>query len=198
MRHRAPRKTNRLALSGILAVILLGGVASAAVAIADVTSTADTPAAAAVPSRSPRPALITETPTATPKPKASPSKKPAPKVKKLPAGTTTATSFWDAETASGRSMRYATLASPYWPLGTKVKITYGGKSAIGIVDDFGPAEWAVAQHSPPALVDLSELMMQDFTGTRSNTITAKFEVLSWGTGGVYRHSGTGYDTAMGE
>ncbi|MCO5993447.1 septal ring lytic transglycosylase RlpA family protein [Actinoallomurus rhizosphaericola] len=115
----------------------------------------------------------------------------------LPTGVSTATSFWDPSTASGKPMAYETIASPYWPLGTKVKVTYNGKSEIGIVEDFGPAEWAVAQHNPPALIDLSEKMMKHLTGTASNSITVKFQVLELGKGPVYRHSGTGYATATG-
>ncbi|HEY7484182.1 MAG TPA: hypothetical protein VH912_06920 [Streptosporangiaceae bacterium] len=109
-----------------------------------------------------------------------------------PGGVSTATSSWDPETASGRPMSYKTLASPYWPLGTKVKIAYGGKSATGVVEDFGPAEWTVAQHSPPAIIDLSEKMMADLTGDRSNSVTVKFQVLSFGSGGRYVNSGTGH------
>ncbi|WP_169978953.1 hypothetical protein [Microbispora sp. H10836] len=119
------------------------------------------------------------------------------KAASLPSGVSTATSFWDAQTASGKPMRYRTLASPYWPLGTKVRITYKGKSAVGVVEDFGPAEWAVAQHDIPAIVDLSEKMMADLTGVASNTVHVRFQVLEWGKGGVYRRSGTGYDLAMG-
>ncbi|MEZ0075861.1 hypothetical protein [Planotetraspora sp. GP83] len=116
----------------------------------------------------------------------------------LPSGKCTATSFWDAQTASGSPMRYQTIASPYWPLGTTVKITYQGRSAIGVVEDFGPAEWAVAQHDIPAIVDLSEEMMADLSGVRSNTVHVTFQVLKWGTGGVYRRFGTGHDLAMGQ
>jgi len=115
----------------------------------------------------------------------------------LPGGVSTGTSFWDAQTASGKPMSFQTLASPYWPLGTKVKVTIGKKSAIGVVEDFGPAEWAVAQHNPPAIVDLSEEMMQSLTGTRSNSVPIKFQVLEMGHGPVYRHGGTGYDMATG-
>jgi hypothetical protein len=115
----------------------------------------------------------------------------------LPGGVSTGTSFWDAQTASGKPMSYHTLASPYWPLGTKVKVTIGKKSAVGVVEDFGPAEWAVAQHSPPAIIDLSEEMMQYLTGTRSNSVPVHFQVLEMGKGPVYRHSGTGYDMATG-
>lgn len=117
---------------------------------------------------------------------------------RLASGVSTATSFWDPETASGRPMAYRTIASPYWPLGTKVKITYKGQSKIGVVDDFGPAEWAVAQHNPPAIVDLSEKMMKDFTGSSENSVVIKFQVLELGKGGSYRHSGTGYKTATGK
>jgi hypothetical protein len=127
--------------------------------------------------------------------KKAPAKK-APKKKALPSGTATATSFWDPTTASGNPMAFRTLASPYWPLGTKVKITCQGKSAIGVVDDFGPAEWAVAQHDIPAIIDLSEEMMQSLTGSRSNTVHAQFQVLKFGHGPTYRTSGTGFDLAF--
>jgi hypothetical protein len=118
--------------------------------------------------------------------------------KKLPSGRSTATSFWDTQTASGKPMAYHTLASPYWPLGTKVKITYQGKSAMGVVEDFGPAEWAVKQHDPPAIVDLSEKMMDRLTGSRDNSVTVKFQVEKFGHGPKYVHSGTGYKLAMGK
>jgi hypothetical protein len=123
--------------------------------------------------------------------------KSPPKKAVLPGGVSTGTSFWDPATASGRPMSYHTLASPYWPLGTKVQVTIGKKSAVGVVEDFGPAEWAVAQHNPPAIIDLSEEMMQYLTGTRSNSVPVKFQVLEMGKGPVYRHSGTGYDMATG-
>lgn len=126
-----------------------------------------------------------------------PKRQPAAKKAALPAGVSTGTSFWDASTASGKPMSFHTLASPYWPLGTKVKVTIGKKSAVGVVEDFGPAEWAVAQHNPPAIIDLSEEMMQALTGTRSNSVPIKFQVLELGHGPVYRHGGTGYDMATG-
>jgi hypothetical protein len=116
----------------------------------------------------------------------------------FPSGTATATSFWDGQTASGKPMGYQTIASPYWPLGTKVKVTYRGRTATGVVEDFGPAEWAVAQHDIPAILDLSERMMADLTGTRSNTVHVRFEVLEWGKGRSYRRGGTGYKLAMGK
>ncbi|WP_283137483.1 RlpA-like double-psi beta-barrel domain-containing protein [Rhizohabitans arisaemae] len=125
-------------------------------------------------------------------------KVPAELLTKLPTGSATATSFWDPATASGKPMRYQTIASPYWPLGTKVKVTYQGKSVTGVIEDFGPAEWAVAQHKVPAIIDLSELLMRELTGQRSNVVVVDFEVLEWGKGRVYRDRGTGYDLAFGK
>lgn len=113
----------------------------------------------------------------------------------LPSGRSTATSFWDGQTASGRAMSASTIASPYWPIGTRVKITYHGRSVIGTVWDFGPAEWAVAQHDPPAIVDLAEPMMETLTGTRENSVAVHFQVIRLGSGRVYRHSGTGHALA---
>ncbi|MBW8487118.1 hypothetical protein [Actinomadura parmotrematis] len=116
---------------------------------------------------------------------------------RLPRGLSTATSFWDRSTSRGAPMSYATIASPYWPLGTRVRITYGGRSTEGIVQDFGPAEWAVAQHRVPAIIDLSEKMMADLTGSARNTVLVRFQVVRWGRGEVYRVSGTGYRLAFG-
>lgn len=116
-------------------------------------------------------------------------------VRKLPSGTSTATSFWDGATASGRAMSTITIASPYWPLGTKIKVTYRGRSATGVVWDFGPAEWAVAQHDPPAIIDLAEPMMKKLTGSRVNSVAVHFQVLKLGSGEVYRHSGVGHALA---
>jgi hypothetical protein len=172
-------------------------VAGAGVSTALVRAEAPHPAAADTTART---AQVAAEPSATPSETGKPvdlPKRPAQKAAMLPSGVSTGTSFWDPSTASGKPMSYHTLASPYWPLGTKVKITIGGKSAVGVVEDFGPAEWAVAQHNPPAIVDLSEEMMQYLTGTRSNSVPIKFQVLEMGHGPVYRHGGTGYDMATG-
>lgn len=115
----------------------------------------------------------------------------------LPTGVATATSFWDPATAQGGRMSYHTLASPYWPLGTKVRVGYRGRAAVGVVEDFGPAGWAVAQHEIPAIIDISERMMADLTGTRADAVRVRFEVLEWGQGEVYRDSGPGYELATG-
>ncbi len=115
----------------------------------------------------------------------------------LPSGIATATSFWDRRTASTMPMSYRTVASPYWPLGTRVRISYGHSSVIGVVQDFGPAEWAVAQHDIPAIIDISESMMADLTGSRRNVVHVRFAVLAWGAGRTYKARGPGYALATG-
>ncbi|MCP2342371.1 hypothetical protein [Actinomadura rupiterrae] len=128
-----------------------------------------------------------------PRPAPSPSRQRV----RLPAGTATATSFWDQATARGARMSYRTVASPYWPLGTRVRIAYHGHTVTGLVEDFGPAAWAIAQHDIPAIIDLSEEMMAELTGRRVHAVHVRFEVLSWGHGDVYRDSGPGYALAFG-
>ncbi len=206
--HKRARQAVVTAVAGVL---LAGGATVAAKAFSpDQAPVAlvplPKPAPSAISAVSPASAVEAVAEAAAPVPVAKPAMtikpiKPADAAAKpksrFPAGTATATSFWDGQTASGKPMRYQTIASPYWPLGTKVKVTYRGKSATGVVEDFGPAEWAVAQHDIPAIVDLSEKMMADLTGTRSNTVHLRFEVLEWGRGRSYRHGGTGYGLAMG-
>jgi hypothetical protein len=190
----ATRLSNKaIAWSAVGLVVTATGVTTA-LARAEAPQTGTVAAAAARPAQVPAPAA---TPTAVGGKPLKLQPKGVEKRSALPAGVSTGTSFWDAGTASGKPMSYHTLASPYWPLGTVVKIMYGKKSATGVVEDFGPAEWAVAQHNPPAIVDLSEEMMQDLTGTRSNSVTIKFQVLKYGDGPVYRHAGTGFDMATG-
>ncbi|RFU38234.1 hypothetical protein DZF91_28725 [Actinomadura logoneensis] len=94
-------------------------------------------------------------------------------------------------------MSFRTVASPYWPLGTRVRVAYRGRRATGVVEDFGPAGWAVAQHDVPAILDLSEEMMRELTGRREHAVQVRFEVLSWGHGDVYRDSGPGHALAFG-
>jgi hypothetical protein len=116
--------------------------------------------------------------------------------RELPRGIATATSFWDPWVALGRRMSYETVASPYWPLGTKVRILYKDKSTVGVVRDFGPADWAIVQHRIPAIIDLSEPMMQDLTGSRVNSVPVRFDVISWGDGQAFHRDGPGYRLAM--
>ncbi|WP_026411082.1 LuxR C-terminal-related transcriptional regulator [Actinomadura oligospora] len=158
--------------------------------------TAESAAASAdtarAPRRKPHPSRSAPSPAS-----ASPSASASRRRSRLPSGTATATSFWDPATARGARMSHRTVASPYWPLGTRVRIVYRGHRVTGVVEDFGPADWAIAQHDVPAIVDLSEEMMAELTGMRAESVHVRFEVLSWGHGDVYRDSGPGYALAFG-
>jgi hypothetical protein len=71
------------------------------------------------------------------------------KAKALYSGSTTASYFWDdgsgvngdtGAPAGGKPMQKGLFASPSWPLHTKVKVTYNGRSVTGFVGDRGPGE----------------------------------------------------------
>jgi hypothetical protein len=69
--------------------------------------------------------------------------------KALLSGTTTASYFWDdgsgvrgdtGAPASGKPMQKGMFASPSWPMLTKVKVSYKGRTVTGFVGDRGPGE----------------------------------------------------------
>jgi len=95
-----------------------------------------------------------------------------------------ASSFTGLLTASGRPMSGDTIASPYLPLGTKVTVTYNGKSVSGTVWDFGPADWVLAK-DPTRFLDLSTTMMKTLTGKADNLITVQYTVTKYGAGRIY-------------
>lgn len=97
-------------------------------------------------------------------------------------GNTVMTSFWDPTTASGKKMNAGTISSSVIPMGSKLNVKVGGKSANGTVEDLGPAGFVYKRHHPKALLDLSEPMMQKLTGRRSNTVNGSFSVTKRGTG----------------
>jgi len=99
--------------------------------------------------------------------------------------TARASSFTGLLTASGRPMSGDTIASPYLPLGTKVSVTYNGKTVNGTVWDFGPADWVMKQ-DPTRFLDLSTTMMKTLTGKADNLITVQYTVTHYGTGRIYR------------
>lgn len=97
--------------------------------------------------------------------------------------------------ASGIPHHQGSISSPYWPIGTKVTMRTNGRTAGGLtVEEFGPAAWAVMQHSPPALIDVGYLT-KPLLGTGDGV--ADFAVNSWGSGRSYRSSGPGYELAGG-
>lgn len=96
-----------------------------------------------------------------------------------------ASSYWGVQTASGRRMTGSTIASPYFPLGTVLEVEYNGKTMVGTVWDFGPADWVMATN-PDRFIDLAEPMMKSLTGSASNVVKVNYRVTKWGTGRQYR------------
>ncbi|WP_433324282.1 hypothetical protein [Spirillospora sp. CA-294931] len=129
--------------------------------------------------------------------KAAPAKKAAPKA--LLSGKTTASYFWDdgsgvngdtGAPAGGKPMQKGLFASPSWPMHTKVKVTYGGRSVVGFVGDRGPG---APSHSG-VMLDLDTYTFRylldgkkpesDYeAGTGEGHLKGlKYEVLEWGEG----------------
>jgi rare lipoprotein A (peptidoglycan hydrolase) len=115
------------------------------------------------------------------------------------AGKTTASYFWDdgsgingdtGAPASGEPMQKGLFASPSWPLGTKVKVTYKDRSITGFIGDRGPG----SPSSSGVMLDLDTYTFRylldggkpdsDYdAGTGEGHIQGvKYEVLKWGSG----------------
>ena len=121
------------------------------------------------------------------------------KKKVLYSGTTTASYFWDDGSgvngdtgmpASGKPMQEGLFASPSWPLNTKVKVTYDGRSAVGFIGDRGPGEPShrgvmldLDTYTFRHLVDGGKPKSDYNTGTDQGHLKGvKYEILKWGKG----------------
>ncbi|WP_131739606.1 hypothetical protein [Actinomadura roseirufa] len=125
------------------------------------------------------------------------------RARKLPAallsGKTTASYYWDdgsgvngdtGAPASGKPMQKGLFASPSWPLLTKVRVTYKGRSITGFIGDRGPG---LPSHNG-VMLDLDTYTFRYLldgkkpeskynAGTGEGHISGvKWEVLSWGSG----------------
>ena len=103
-------------------------------------------------------------------------------------GTAFATYYWDGNvpTASGRRMDSTTIASPTWPLGTKVSMAVNGrKPVVGTVWDFGPADWVVHRNNNKQMIDLATPLSAKLFGGASNGMV-QYKILSKGTGRSYK------------
>jgi hypothetical protein len=119
--------------------------------------------------------------------------------KALLTGYTTASYFWDdgsgirgdtGAPASGRSMQKGLFASPSWPLMTKVKVTYEGRSVTGFIGDRGPG----APSQRGIMLDLDTYTFRhlqdggkpankyDAGGGEGHLQGVKYEILEWGSG----------------
>ena len=101
-----------------------------------------------------------------------------------------ATSFWDTGNsgygdtgapASGSPMQFHMVASPYLPMGTRLKIQANGKTMNAFVGDMGPgAGGKLLDLSAPAAAYLyGRSVQQARTSTRD---PVKYQVTGWGTG----------------
>src|SRR5690606_22101519 len=65
-------------------------------------------------------------------------------------GNTMMTSFWDSHQpmANGKKMSADSIASSVIPLGSKLNVKVGGKSASGSLDDLGPNSFVYKRHHP--------------------------------------------------
>jgi hypothetical protein len=125
--------------------------------------------------------------------------KVAPKSHAVLSGSTTASYFWDdgsgvngdtGAPAGGKPMQKGLFASPSWPMHTKVKVTYEGRSVTGFVGDRGPGEPShrgvmldLDTYTFRHLVDGKKPSSKYNTGTSAGHLKGvKYEVLSWGHG----------------
>ncbi|MFC4914011.1 hypothetical protein [Actinomadura gamaensis] len=129
--------------------------------------------------------------------KAAQTRKAQPKA--LLAGSTTASYFWDdgsgvngdtGAPAGGEPMQKGLFASPSWPLGTKVKVSYNGRSVTGFIGDRGPGEPSrsgvmldLDTYTFRYLLDGGKPASKYETGTDAGHLQGvKWQVLSWGSG----------------
>jgi hypothetical protein len=125
--------------------------------------------------------------------------KTAGKTKGVYSGSTTASYFWDdgsgvngdtGAPASGKPMQKGLFASPSWPLNTKVKVTYQGRSVTGFVGDRGPGEPShrgvmldLDTYTFRHLVDGGKPDTKYDTGTSVGHLKGvKYQIISWGKG----------------
>ncbi|MFV2175411.1 hypothetical protein ACFHW2_27255 [Actinomadura sp. LOL_016] len=117
----------------------------------------------------------------------------------LLSGETTASYFWDdgsgvrgdtGAPASGEPMQKGMFASPSWPMMTKVKVSYNGRSVTGFVGDRGPGEPShrgimldLDTYTFRYLLDGEKPESKYVAGTGEGHIEGlKWEVLEWGDG----------------
>ncbi|MFS2292335.1 MAG: hypothetical protein FWJ90_06475 [Actinomadura sp.] len=123
--------------------------------------------------------------------------KKSPKV--LLSGTTTASYFWDdgsgirgdtGAPASGKPMQKGMFASPSWPMLTKVRVTYNGRSVTGFIGDRGPGEPShrgimldLDTYTFRYLLDGKKPRSKYHAGVGQGHLKGlKWEVLEWGKG----------------
>ncbi|GAA4237683.1 hypothetical protein GCM10022254_50490 [Actinomadura meridiana] len=116
----------------------------------------------------------------------------------LLSGKTTASYFWDdgsgvngdtGDPASGKPMQKGMFASPSWPMMTKVKVSYKGRSITGFVGDRGPGKPShrgvmldLDTYTFRYLLDGEKPNSKYNAGGGEGHLKIKWEVLDWGSG----------------
>lgn len=198
------QRVMNLTLIGLTGVMVAGGIAAGVTASADAERSPEPPVAVA--QSLSRPPTAARLPGQKSPARHSPGKggkagkaAESSKVKALVSGTTTASYFFDdgsgingdtGKPASGLEMRKGMFASPSWPMRTKVKVSYKGRSVTGIIGDRGPGE----PSSRGIMLDLDTYTFRYlFDGEKPDSkydagVSAghlkgvKYEVLKWGSG----------------
>lgn len=187
------KKAISLSLAGFTAAALVAGVA---IVNNDGTSIADTSTTNASILNNITAMAPAASPRATAQHKAETKLQEA---KALLKGATTASYFWDdgsgvngdtGAPASGKPMQKGLFASPSWPMRTKVRVSYKGRSVTGFVGDRGPG---IPSHSG-VMLDLDTYTFRYLldgktprskynAGTDAGHLEGvKWEVLAWGSG----------------
>ncbi|WP_433469054.1 hypothetical protein [Spirillospora sp. CA-128828] len=119
--------------------------------------------------------------------------------KALLSGKTIASYFWDdgsgvngdtGAPAGGKPMQKGLFSSPSWPMHTKVKVTYNGRSVTGFIGDRGPGEPShrgvmldLDTYTFRYLLDGKKPASKYNAGSGEGHLKGvKWEVLSWGHG----------------
>ncbi|MFG2006009.1 hypothetical protein ACGFNU_43350 [Spirillospora sp. NPDC048911] len=119
--------------------------------------------------------------------------------KALYTGKTKASYFWDdgsglngdtGAPAGGKPMQKGLFASPSWPMHTKVKVSYNGRSVVGFIGDRGPGEPShngvmldLDTYTFRYLLDGKKPEDKYNAGTGEGHLEGlKYEVLEWGDG----------------
>ncbi|RAY16073.1 hypothetical protein DPM19_03830 [Actinomadura craniellae] len=187
------------AVAGILGAVFVGGVAAgAATKVANAANEEPTGNRAAAQSQELALARDSERPVWKIQ-KRQGAAAPEMRSRALASGTTKASYFWDdgsgvrgdtGAPAGGKPMQKGLFASPSWPLHSKVRVTYQGRSVTGFVGDRGPGE---PSHRG-VMLDLDTYTFRYLYdgGKPSSNYDAgvgaghlndvKYEVLSWGSG----------------
>ncbi|MFC6882395.1 MULTISPECIES: hypothetical protein [Actinomadura] len=195
MHQRALNVALTAVTGSCLAGMMVAGVAAASDGSAPKQTTLEAEAPAAAKHSTPKKAEKVEKKSES----RSSAKKSDKDSKAILSGRTTASYFWDdgsgvngdtGAPAGGTPMQKGLFASPSWPLHTKVKVTYKGRSVVGFIGDRGPGAPShngvmldLDTYTFRYLLDGEKPSSKYEAGTGEGHISGvRYEVLKWGSG----------------